>query len=1198
MKRIVLAILLLQAAQSAVLPAYITVETVALDISSMAIAGPNQEYVVQGKFQHVRVYQIDWVTPAATLADTFDFGTAPAGQYQEDTRIESDGGHNCVMTSDAVWRFSVKPGQPHGFELFSTLPTNVRYGYPHWLPGTNYIFVSNREFGANKNVYRLHSDSIAGIKTFTVGAFSRSYGTLWGTTLLVVSLDSSNDRKVFDYTKDFDGSPNASPAAIHTKSPSHDEIGMFSPEDGRQFYVVCTRGSRKMITTKYDGTSWPNHDFGGSIDFATHNPAWIRDSDFAVVPAWGTNFAIVNFVDLAKPAPAYHDFDNGGKDCYKPGVWHDYKAYILPNKIPSKSFIYKALAEIPFGDLCGTCDGIFRKKCLTCGDPNSSKSGDTCICNNGFYSVNTSPTKKKCLACSQFCGTCSGGAATNCLTCKYSYMERKGDGTCGCPAGKYLSGTSCLDCDSTCATCSGPGPSGCLSCDISRGRYLAGSTCPLCDSSCSTCSGGSSSQCLSCTVSSGRYLSGSSCSICHSVCSTCSGGSSKECLSCSDLGYFVDSGSCSSCAAKDSTDCPVPTTISIQNEIEELTQNLTITFSPAFTSSLPSTTDLTADALVQNHLNLKFKRKSVTTNTNLKIINKTLTHEHESSKLHIEFLQKMRISNTEHLIVSVKDPWVYKPAIKNQIVYFKQKIYNLKLTKSKKLEEEKGYKMAEKIAKVLRGAIGATALATSLAAACSGSTTFVAYLAKFFNIIDILSNLANLNIQFGSRFKVVMRSIESLTVPELKFLAKLSPLKDSEYDDPDADAYRKKARGTRGKMTAGNGEVFIINGQDFMFSLIIVILWVLVKILGFCFDKKSKILTFSVFFYQFMIGLMFFDYQFVCGTEIAFFDYQKIRKVPGKYDYSLMISMVILVLIVSEFFEAYELITKNLFGGKVHKSSSDGRNFVVEKYTDGTNTEQPGVHNYLILVGNVRFFVIQIVIFTLQLLNRTQALLVMVIDLAFFVFFLRVVCSRTPAFSSKIVQMKESFQEGCVLVVMLTITLFSFTENTSFSSSIVYQAIELLAVGSIIGAVGSEFLMLCSAMLGDLISCFRREKQGAKVAQGKRIIEKKEELRENAATPQIGFKKTPLEQAKGKKKLTSQRKSRLGSLGRRMVFRKRKRGIAAKNQPEKQKGLIEEKKGVKEQGWHFWKESDEKRMRDTELKKEEKKVDEFWADLQ
>ena len=485
----------------------------------------------------------------------------------------------------------------------------------------------------------------------------------------------------------------------------------------------------------------------------------------------------------------------------------------------------------------------------------------------------------------------------------------------------------------------------------------------------------------------------------------------------------------------------------------------------------------------------------------------------------------MRISNAEYISLGVKDPFLYSSTANwDNLVYLKKKELKILITQKQESEDERDQRRVAEATRALRGVILAAASASSIIAAFVGSPTFFGYLAKFFNLMDILSNLGNINVQFGARFKLVIKFIENLKVPEIGFLARLSPLKDSQFDDSDVDAFRKKDRGTRGKMTGGNEEVFIIRGQNFFLSFTIILIWFLRRILGLCYTEKSRIIGSMTYVYHFMIAIFFFDFQMICTTEVSFFDYSRLRGLPGKFFVSIFASMLILGLTVAEFFQAYRAIWSRLIEGErfyTDKKTTKSDQLILEKYTEGTNLKYPGIQNFIILVGNLRCFLIQIIISSLQLLERAQALLVMALNLAFFVFFVKMIRSR-PTFSSKLMLVKECFQECCIMVVLVTITLFSFTEKTSFSGSVAYDVVELFAVFSMIGAAGSELVLLCSAMLQNLKSCWKRGRKSAKIEdfvtknaeKAKKGAGKEKAFGNSSERQSIGFRPSPQNLAK------------------------------------------------------------------------------------
>ena len=1115
---------------------------------SVSLAGPNQEWMVQGKILTFTAFSINWQNGHVSFEKSITPKTIPG--VTGNTRIHCDLDYNCVVGTRTIFRFNMKPGASDDLETYP-VRLHVAYGTPRSIVGTSYVIVSARAAttAETKKAYRILSDRVTDVKTYNTGTNSASYGVLYGTGWLLVSIENVNKRRLYDYTNGYEGGTNSS-IQIHTKVDNKNENGFFTPEDGRELYVVSVSGGqiKRMHSIEYDGTSWLYHDLPSFLGVV--QPAvWVRDSDLCIVPSWGTNFAIVNFVDKNKPDPVYYNMPTGARHITKLIFWSYYKGFILSNLLDQRSYVYKALTETPCADLCTTCDGVYRKKCLTC-DPNSSKSGEACNCYDGFYERNISPTKKECLACSQFCATCSGGAATHCLTCKYSYMEKKSDGSCGCLDGTYLSGFTCPLCDGSCLTCSGPGPSACLSCRP------------------------------------GSYLHRMTCSTCHPECKTCSGGSSRDCLSCPEKGYLLNlDGICFDCALQDSPQCSPPTKITPPSSIEEMTQNLVISFSPALDTSLPPNFLLTADLLLEKYLSLKFKRKEEILSKDLTIINKILTHQKDSTILLVEFLQKMRFSNTDYLSLEVTDVKVYDQKTSgtgtgNQIVYFKNQTYTIKITEKEESEEEKNQEQVARVAKVTRAAVGATATTTSVIVAFSGSSScFFAYLAKFFNLMDILSNLASINVEFGSRFKLIMSFIVNLKIPEIGVLARMSPIKDSEIDDSDVNAYRLKPRGTRAKMTQENDQVFIISGKNFVFSSALVFIWLLLTIFGFCMEKNGKVLGFFAFLYQLMIGLVFYDFQMICSTEVAFFNYSGIRNIPEKFIFSLMISLFVVTLIVSDFGQAFVLIkrgwmTKNGGSGGIGLSSNE--RLVLERYTEGVNMKCKGVHNYFTLISNIRFFLIQIVISSLQLLNRTQALLILLINLCFFVFFVKVACS-VPTFSSKLMLIKEWVQECCIMVVLMTITLFSFTEKTDFSNSIFYQMMEVVAVVSMIGAAGSEFIILCSSILESFKSCYIKRKRVSKIQESKNRTEIDKIFEEGGTKPdRLGHWHQKLQDKRPQNQQSEKKQQKMLGPRKRFIFPKSRKSRAMRSLAAKSRVTRGSSKTSSPlEGWSFRQRSEE-----------------------
>jgi proprotein convertase subtilisin/kexin type 5 len=135
--------------------------------------------------------------------------------------------------------------------------------------------------------------------------------------------------------------------------------------------------------------------------------------------------------------------------------------------------------------------------------------------------------------CHTSCFTCSGAAATNCLTCLEGFTRNAGE---------------CVPCDLSCGSCNGLNNNDCTTCKPlsflsevppSSGNWL----CESCHISCRTgCNGPLASDCWDCK-SEGYYDTGSTCGTCDSTCLSCYGPNPYNCLSCI-YGWFKNGSTC------------------------------------------------------------------------------------------------------------------------------------------------------------------------------------------------------------------------------------------------------------------------------------------------------------------------------------------------------------------------------------------------------------------------------------------------------------------------------------------------------------------------------------------------------------------------------------------------------------------------------------------------------------------------------
>ncbi|KAL2092601.1 hypothetical protein ACEWY4_012399 [Coilia grayii] len=222
---------------------------------------------------------------------------------------------------------------------------------------------------------------------------------------------------------------------------------------------------------------------------------------------------------------------------------------------------------------CASCDGPDQDDCVECSDRRALRYRGKCM--------RTCPAKTyhdkqrgECKDCHKTCLTCSGPLPSSCESCGQG-MELDATGHCVpinvCPPQSYLDPDGdCQRCHPTCHHCTGGTATQCLSCK--QGRFLINNAClkqcpdgyygddddyvcEQCHASCHTCSGRHSTECLSCpeplfqfghscltTCESGYYGSNGTCQHCDHTCDECLG-SSSHCISCKD-GYFLLDSQC------------------------------------------------------------------------------------------------------------------------------------------------------------------------------------------------------------------------------------------------------------------------------------------------------------------------------------------------------------------------------------------------------------------------------------------------------------------------------------------------------------------------------------------------------------------------------------------------------------------------------------------------------------------------------
>ena len=175
-------------------------------VQKTTIAGPNEEYVVQGSDTEYRTLRINWEDQTSAELKTITLPSTGPTQLSAGVRLTGNWGNSVVFNSKTIWRANINPNDPTDVELYPVIEGD-NYGELTTLRNTVYIF-TGRANGTPIRFYRLSSDTTADIKQFPVNYASRAHAVLYGTPWLIVSKLNANQRVLYDYTNGYSGGSN------------------------------------------------------------------------------------------------------------------------------------------------------------------------------------------------------------------------------------------------------------------------------------------------------------------------------------------------------------------------------------------------------------------------------------------------------------------------------------------------------------------------------------------------------------------------------------------------------------------------------------------------------------------------------------------------------------------------------------------------------------------------------------------------------------------------------------------------------------------------------------------------------------------------------------------------------------------------------------------------------------------------------
>lgn len=435
---------------------------------------------------------------------------------------------------------------------------------------------------------------------------------------------------------------------------------------------------------------------------------------------------------------------------------------------------------------------------------------------------------------------------------------------------------------------------------------------------------------------------------------------------------------------------------------------------------------------------------------------------------------------------------------KNNSLFFKNQTLILEIKKieifSEELKiQEKKLAEAEKIAETPATILSGTAVGVTTVASFSGSS-FVFFI-KFFQILEILSNLEKMNVKLGNNLEIVLVFISRIELPEIKFLAKLSPiddLEDTEGEYKDRELYLQQINGQRGKMIEKNRDVFIIYGQNFILSFLMLSTWIISILVSICLKGDNWFKKTLITLYRTLLGFFYFDFQLICVTEIASRNIFKDQPLSLRISY--LTSMAVVSMIFIDLLRAYHIIKKRR-RDKENDLDYDEK-MILSMYTDEMCEEAIDRAEMYLVIDNARFLIIQIFVATFQLLNRFQATLIVIFNLIYFIQVVKKLASK-KIFGSKFTTVKFITSEISIMIVLINIFVFSLTENSDFHKSDFYNLLEIISIICILIAVVFELIHVIKSSVSMIMNICRKKKNNLKSRKvfpqkKKKIVDEKE----------------------------------------------------------------------------------------------------------
>ena len=587
-----------------------------------------------------------------------------------------------------------------------------------------------------------------------------------------------------------------------------------------------------------------------------------------------------------------------------------------------------------------------------------------------------------------------------------------------------------------------------------------------------------------CKCKKGRFQSGDNCVKCHKACEACTGPLPTfwSCTECdSDVNYaFLSNNTCIKCK--------------IDSDHLWCAENITTTLATKTMASSGGYIDLKMNVSLPNKLSWQARKKidfsqlyvvSKVNQSSLAFQSQDGSQYNSSAIIpvvsnndYLEYYYRIRLNDTFKLD-DVKKLYIwpaYKlltkdPGYQMVMTTLEVEVESHSTSSLSKFTEQKFYKVVATLAQIGMTALLVPALASALAN--GGVSSFLTFLIKYFQKIQIVKNLRKLNFENGENSEAYYANLDSISLPFEKLTH--TYLKWNKFIHGDKAA--KAVKGSNGKLTKDPDDVFMLSDVNWLTTFIVSTIWICSTLADLYAEKDDWLKVGSNFIAALSIDLTYYHLQLVSFSEISTSKFNKktYREIlTGQLtipEVSIYFAIAFLTFISYDLIKTITLVIrtsakrhKGLDVGQYHDMVEDLRydkKLLLNKFTHGLAVNRKVSGSLLTIASTLRYLLIQMVISTLQEMERLQITLVLIIQVLYAGKLVRDLLKKGKTYDSKLNTWKHIIQETALTIVFFIFLIFAFRQtNEKFMQSGLHAFLETCSLVFLSVFILCEFIMI------------------------------------------------------------------------------------------------------------------------------------------